>query len=230
MADSLTITICGDGGCGKSSLTLRIVRGAWTHDYDPTIEDSYTVSRTVDGQPFALHLADTAGQEEYRSMFSASNVHADAFLLVYSITSRQSLEMLGVWERMVEEECMNRRERGAVWPGVMVVGNKCDLGAEREVSSSEGLEWARRRGYGFMETSARECVNVEETFSALVRRVVEARRMHAQGHVQPPVASPMTGKHEGSFGEKSPSLKQGPQGFGGMPKKKKGFWAKLNCF
>ncbi|PNS21357.1 T-complex protein 1 subunit zeta [Sphaceloma murrayae] len=233
MSDSLTVTVCGDGGCGKSSLTLRVVRGAWTHDYDPTIEDSYTVSRTVDGQPFSLHLTDTAGQEEYRSMFSAQNVHADAFLLVYSITSRQSLEMLEVWERMVEDECENRREAGRVWPGIMVVGNKCDLGQEREVSSREGLEWARKRGYGFMETSARECVNVEETFSALVRRVVEARKMHAQGLTQP--SSPLPGKHTmdgGSYDEKtSPSLKQGPNGgYGQDQPKKKGFWSKLSCF
>lgn len=124
-------------------------------------------------------------------MFSASNVHSDAFLLVYSITSRQSLDMLDMWSRMVLEECENRAEDGRVWPGVMVVGNKCDLGREREVSASEGLEWARSRGFGFMETSARECVNVEETFSALVRRVVEARRAHSTGQPRPlPPTSP----------------------------------------
>jgi hypothetical protein len=32
-----------------------------------------------------------------------------------------------------------------------------------------------------METSAREMVNIEETFALLVRRVVEARRHHAMG-------------------------------------------------
>lgn len=100
-------------------------------------------------------------------MFSASNVHSDAFLLVYSITSRQSLEMLDLWARMVADECANRAEDGRIWPGVMVVANKCDLGREREVSAAEGLDWARSRGYGFMETSARDCVNIEETFSGM---------------------------------------------------------------
>lgn len=36
----ISITICSDGGCGKSSVTLRLVRSQWTSDYDPTIEDS----------------------------------------------------------------------------------------------------------------------------------------------------------------------------------------------
>lgn len=40
-----------------------------------------------------------------------------------------------------------------------------------------------------METSAREMVNVEETFALIVRRVVEARLRHAHGG-QLPVTSP----------------------------------------
>ena len=56
------------------------------------------------------------------------------------------------------------RERG-VKAVKVVVGNKCDLKDMREVSAKEGLEWARGRGCGFMETSAREMVNIEETFA-----------------------------------------------------------------
>lgn len=36
----ITITVCGDGGCGKSSITLRLVRSQWTSEYDPTIGTS----------------------------------------------------------------------------------------------------------------------------------------------------------------------------------------------
>ena len=68
----ITITVCGDGGCGKSSITLRLVRSEWTSEYDPTIEDSYSVTRTVDGVPYYLMLTDTAGQEEYREIGRAS--------------------------------------------------------------------------------------------------------------------------------------------------------------
>jgi GTPase KRas len=50
-------------------------------------------------------------------------------------------------------------------PVKIVAGNKCDLKGERRVSARHGLEWARRRGCGFMETSAREMVNIEETFA-----------------------------------------------------------------
>ena len=56
-------------------------------------------------------------------------------------------------------------EKGLTLPVCLVAGNKCDLQGMRQVSARDGLEWARSRGYGFMETSAREMVNIEETFA-----------------------------------------------------------------
>ena len=66
---------------------------------------------------------------------------------------------------MIDMETENRADTGGVPPVRIVAGNKCDLKESRKVSSREGLEWARTRGCGFMETSARECVNIEETFA-----------------------------------------------------------------
>ncbi|GAB7337648.1 hypothetical protein MBLNU457_g2943t1 [Dothideomycetes sp. NU457] len=233
MATPITITICGDGGCGKSSITLRIVRGQWTHEYDPTIEDSYSVTRTIDGTTYNIGITDTAGQEEYRSMWSAANMHSDAFLLVYDITSTSSLHQLAYFTELIDVECQNRQEAGECWPALMVLGNKCDLQSQRQVPAREALEWAKSRGYGFMETSAREMVNIEETISAVVKRVVEARRMHAQGLRQPlPGAAASVTRTEtrntnpngdvsGFYGEKEKS---------GRPEKKKGFLASLKCW
>jgi hypothetical protein len=40
-----------------------------------------------------------------------------------------------------------------------------------------GLDWANKRGCGFMETSARNTVNIEKAFTLIVSIVVEARRL-----------------------------------------------------
>jgi GTPase KRas protein len=111
-------------------------------------------------------LTDTAGQEEYRSLWAASNLKSDAFLLVYDITNAQSLEALDYFYEMIEMEEEGRIDRGAVAPIKMLAGNKCDLQSLRMVKSQQGLEWARMRRCGFMETSAREMVNIEETFAS----------------------------------------------------------------
>lgn len=191
-AKRITITICGDGGCGKSSITLRLVRSQWNHEYDPTIEDAYTLTRRIDGQNYYLSITDTAGQEEYRGMWASSNLHSDAFLLVYDITSQTSLEQLDYFNDLIDiasetsmdtwmiKQNHSARSHGTskswVRPVKIVAGNKCDLQESREVPARQGLEWARKRGCGFMETSARNTVNIEETFALLVRRVMEARR------------------------------------------------------
>lgn len=214
----ITITILGDGGVGKSALTLRLVKSQWTSDYDPTIEDSYTLTRRIDGQTYHLSITDTAGQEEYRGMWQSANgsMRSDAFLLVYDITRKESLEALGWFDELVG---MEGEVRGEEWrraqaqgessysksrkskkhqasnsgmidpptgyeygytpPIKIVAGNKCDLQESREVTASQGLEWARARNCGFMETSARSIVNIEETFALIVRRVVEGRRRAA---------------------------------------------------
>jgi GTPase KRas protein len=130
------------------------------------------VTRTIDGQTYHLHLTDTAGQEEYRSLWAASNLRSDAFLLVYDITNASSLEALTYFHEMIEMEEEQRIDSGAVPPIKIVAGNKCDLGSQRVVKSAQGLEWARTRRCGFMETSAREMVNIEETFARTFRRLL----------------------------------------------------------
>ncbi|OJJ84128.1 putative RAS small monomeric GTPase [Aspergillus glaucus CBS 516.65] len=180
--EKISITICGDGGCGKSSMTLRLVRSQWVHEYDPTIEDSYSVTRTIDGRPYFLCITDTAGQEEYRGLWAASNLKSDAFLLVYDVTNELSLSALDYFMEMIhmesdqreEDNYRLRKELGASAHGVdvgmpppiiMLAGNKCDLKDKRVIGSKEGLEYARKHGCGFIETSAREMVNIEETFA-----------------------------------------------------------------
>jgi small GTP-binding protein len=110
-------------------------------------------------------LTDTAGQEEYRGLWAASNMQSDAFLLVYDITSANSLHALEYFMEMIEMETDNRLDSGKTPPVMCVVGNKCDLQSQRVVEAKSGLEWARSRKCGFMETSAREMVNIEETFA-----------------------------------------------------------------
>lgn len=110
-------------------------------------------------------LTDTAGQEEYRGLWAASNLRSDAFLLVYDITNANSLDVLDHYMEMIDMEEENRIDNGKVPPVKIVAGNKCDLQAARVVKAQTGLEWARKKGCGFMETSARDMVNIEETFA-----------------------------------------------------------------
>ncbi|CAD1475902.1 unnamed protein product [Heterotrigona itama] len=88
-----------------------------------------------------------------------------AFILVYSVCSRQSLEELRpIWAVIRELKGQNISQIP-----IMLVGNKCDESPSvREVSMSEGAAEAANWGCGFLETSAKMDHNVKELFQDLL--------------------------------------------------------------
>ena len=49
------IVIVGDGGVGKSAMTLQLIQKTFIVDYDPTIEDNYNKHWEIDGKVCLLH-------------------------------------------------------------------------------------------------------------------------------------------------------------------------------
>nr|DAD35681.1 TPA_asm: hypothetical protein HUJ06_006321 [Nelumbo nucifera] len=56
---------------------------------------------------------------------------------------------------------------------IVLVGNKSDLGHNREVTEEEGQEVAEREGLCFMETSALENLKVEDAFLQMIMQIYE---------------------------------------------------------
>lgn len=167
-------------------------------------------------------------------MWASSNLASDAFLMVYDITSPESLSALEEFDAMVEMERSDRMERVVeqqkvykssktktlseaekaerirmlvTMPVKIVAGNKVDLQESRKVTSKMGLDWARAHGCGFMETSARNTVNIEETFALIVRRVVDARKVAmVEAGLLPPDASALGGGIVNGMASRSGSL------------------------
>ena len=48
------LVVVGDGGVGKSALTIQCFQKMFVQDYDPTIEDSYIQHTEIDGQSCIL--------------------------------------------------------------------------------------------------------------------------------------------------------------------------------
>lgn len=74
-------------------------------------------------------MLDTAGQEEYSAMREQYMRTGEGFLLVYSITSRQSFEEIQTFQQQI------LRVKDKDYFPIIVVGNKCDLESERQVST-----------------------------------------------------------------------------------------------
>jgi len=170
------LAVLGDGGVGKTALTIRLCLNYFVEAYDPTIEDSYRKQMMVDGEPVVIEVLDTAGQEEYTALRDQWIREGDGFLLIYSIASRSSFERIQVFHeeiRLVKDDLdRSVREKKAPLP-IVVIGNKCDvLDRDRQVSLEEGSRLATTLGsYPFYETSAKLGLNVESAFVNAVQLV-----------------------------------------------------------
>lgn len=201
------LVVVGGGGVGKSALTIQLIQSHFVDEYDPTIEDSYRKQCTIDKEQLLLDVLDTAGQEEYSAMREQYMRTGEGFLLVYSINSRNSLdELTSFYEQIL-------RVKDTDYVPVIVVGNKCDLESERQVSYEEGLALAKSFNSEFLETSAKQRINVEESFYGLVRTIRDenaAARQQAEAAVAIPEPTPIgvngtsTAASSGVFGDSQP--------------------------
>eukprot|EP00051_Salpingoeca_urceolata_P026416 m.477226 g.477226 ORF g.477226 m.477226 type:complete len:185 (+) comp20782_c0_seq1:241-795(+) len=159
------IVVLGSGGVGKSALTVQFVQGIFVEKYDPTIEDSYRKQVEVDGQQCMLEILDTAGTEQFTAMRDLYMKNGQGFVLVYSITSPSTFSDL----TDLREQILRVKDASSV--PIVLVGNKCDLEVERNVSKDEGSKLADSFGCTFLEASAKNKINVNEIFFDLVRQV-----------------------------------------------------------
>lgn len=90
--------------------------------------DSYRKQCVIDDEVALLDVLDTAGQEEYSAMREQYMRTGEGFLLVYSITSRQSFDEITTFQQQI------LRVKDKDYFPMVVVGNKCDLEGEREVT------------------------------------------------------------------------------------------------
>lgn len=159
------IVVVGGGGVGKSALTIQFIQSYFVDEYDPTIEDSYRKQVVIDDKVSILDILDTAGQEEYSAMREQYMRTGEGFLLVYSVTSRNSFDELLSYYQQIQ------RVKDSDYIPVVVVGNKLDLENERQVSYEDGQRLANQLNAPFLETSAKQAINVDEAFYDLIRLV-----------------------------------------------------------
>jgi small GTP-binding protein len=90
----------------------------------------------VQGKKVQLEIWDTAGQERFHSIAPIYYKKANAVLLVYDITNRQSFERAKVWLQELESN-------GNPNALTVVLGNKTDLESKRDVNLNVKHPWVR---------------------------------------------------------------------------------------
>lgn len=95
-------------------------------------------------------------------------------MVVYDVTDRDSFEHVKNWMADVDKFAKEGVLR-------VLVGNKCDLDHKRQVSYDNGKELAEKYGIKFMETSAKDTVNIDELFLSTTKIFMEKQANTAHG-------------------------------------------------
>ncbi|KAG7415199.1 Ras-like protein [Fusarium oxysporum f. sp. rapae] len=164
------LVLMGASGCGKSDLTIQFINPDFWDEFDPSEEDKYHKSCIIDGEFALIDVIDTTGQEEYSAMIQQYIREGAGFMLVYSVTSRESFEgITSYYEQIL-------KQKGSDYFPMIIIGSECCQESLREVTKQEGESLARALGCMFVEVDAKADVNINMAFFNLVRMIRRYRR------------------------------------------------------
>ena len=157
----LKLLIIGDSNVGKTSMLLNYTDNYFPESHLATIGVEYKVKEIkTDKYNIALQIWDTAGQERFRSITKSFFRNTNGILFVYDITSRRSFQSVKDWIKDSEMHDSGFEK--------ILVGNKIDLEAKREVQTDELKEYGLKKKIDIIETSAKERINIDEAFKKIV--------------------------------------------------------------
>uniref|UniRef100_A0A8C2SDR9 Ras-related protein Rab-23 n=1 Tax=Capra hircus TaxID=9925 RepID=A0A8C2SDR9_CAPHI len=155
MEVAIKMVVVGNGAVGKSSMIQRYCKGIFTKDYKKTIGVDFLERQIqVNDEDVRLMLWDTAGQEEFDAITKAYYRGAQACVLVFSTTDRESFEAISSWREKVVAEV------GDI--PTALVQNKIDLLDDSCIKNEEAEALAKKLKLRFYRTSVKEDLNVSE--------------------------------------------------------------------
>ena len=155
------ILFLGDSGVGKSSLVIRGIKKEFDSCYKPTVGfDLINYVVKINDKIIKLQIWDTCGQEEFSMCNQSLYKNATMAVMVYSIISKKSYNNIKKWVNHAKD----LSNENIIF---FLVGNKCDLYNEREVSFNDAKRYSKDFKF-FVETSSKFGNNVDNLFKKIV--------------------------------------------------------------
>jgi len=160
--------IIGDHEVGKTSIVRRFVENKFSLNYRATIGlNILSHDFEAFGNNISLSLWDVGAQKYFKRFRKTYYLGAQAAFIVYDLTQRDSFDNIVNWIQELED-FINKKELP-----IIIVGNKRDLTAQRQINTQEGIDLAdqlsksRGSNISHIETSALSGENIEDAFSLI---------------------------------------------------------------
>jgi len=158
------LIVLGSAAVGKTTMVNQFLKKEDIIDYRPTLGISISTQRYyVQGfkeDVIKFLIFDLAGQSFFKRVRRDYYKGANCAFIVYDVTRRESFdEAIDFWLKDAQKELGNI-------PFVLI-GNKIDKEEERVVRKEEGMEKAKELKSFFIETSALQNINVQDTFKII---------------------------------------------------------------
>jgi len=158
------VVMLGASGVGKSSLVLRFVLDKFSEATEATIGAAFlTKSIVCDDYTLKFEIWDTAGQERFKSLAPMYYRNSRVAIVVYDVSAPESFDKAKEW---IEEFKAAEQNTERI---IALVGNKSDL--TKKISSQTAQQFAEENGLMWMETSAKESMNVNKLFESIAPRL-----------------------------------------------------------
>ena len=160
---SFDVVIFGCSGVGKTSIVKRLTKNFFTEKYSPTTIEENDLLVKGDAVDLNLKLHDISNEEEFSLTRRKMILQADAYVLVFSATDRNSFEELDKFRLKIEV----LKQTGISKLPVIIIGNKSDL-QNVEVTHDEVMrKCLNEMDSVYIACSAKEDMNISGIGPAL---------------------------------------------------------------
>lgn len=164
----------GDNGVGKTQIINVYNNKLFKEDYIPTFSVDFQIKTIfMNGKKINIHCIDTEGSIDNLSDYLGKSFikKADAFILVYDITAKNSLSNLSNYYKFsISDIDIDEKYNKKI---IYLVGNKHDLNTIRAVSEIQGQESANKYDAKFMEVSAKKSSTIKKLFDCVIQDIIK---------------------------------------------------------
>ena len=161
------ILLLGDSSVGKTCFLKRYTDNTFQDAYLSTIgfDFKYKFVTLEEGKTIKVQLWDTAGEERFRTIAKSYYKGAHGIVLIYDVTNRKTYDNIRKWMNQIKDDSSSNIS-------IILVANKIDCENEfRQVTKEEGEVLAKNNNLPIFEASAKDNINVEESFKYLIEEI-----------------------------------------------------------